>query len=156
MRLENENQQPHCHPPLHLHHYQHILLHHQLFLSPIFPHALRFRGLDTYIGDAYNEKTCPNWHCSSDFFHLFHQGNRRKQRHPSLLHFNLPHCHHPSHHLHYRHIYHQFFIILISHTLQFGGLDTCSRRYIGTCPPDRHRMDDFSHSALGRGFSSLR
>ena len=49
-----------------------------------------------------------------------------------------------------------FFITPISHTLQFGGLDTCSRRYIGTCPPDRHRMDDFSHSAWGRGFSSLR
>jgi len=49
-----------------------------------------------------------------------------------------------------------FFITPISHTLQFGGLDACSRRCIGTCPPDRHRMDDFSHSAWGRGFSSLR
>ena len=49
-----------------------------------------------------------------------------------------------------------FFITPISHTLQFRGLDACSRRCIGACPPDRHRMDDFSHSALGRGFSSLR
>ena len=49
-----------------------------------------------------------------------------------------------------------FFITPISHTLQFRGLDTCSRRCIGTCLPDRHRMDDFSHCALGRGFSSLR
>ena len=49
-----------------------------------------------------------------------------------------------------------FFITPISHTLQFGGLDACSRRCVGAYPPDRHRMDDFSHSALGRGFSSLR
>ena len=41
-----------------------------------------------------------------------------------------------------------FFITPISHTLQFRGLDTCSRRCIGTCLPDRHRMDDFSHCAL--------
>ena len=49
-----------------------------------------------------------------------------------------------------------FFITPISHTLQFGGLDACSRRCVGAYPPDRHRMDDFSHRALGRGFSSLR
>jgi len=51
-----------------------------------------------------------------------------------------------------------FFITPISYTLQFRGLDACSigDAYNGTCPPDRHRMDDFSHSALGRGFSSLR
>ena len=153
MRLENENQQPHCHPPL-----IYIIISIYFFIISFFyhPYPMLYDSEDwTHILEMHiMRKHALIGIAVATFFIYFIKEIAEDSVIPVffilifltviilfiILIINI-----------YIFII-SFFITPISHTLQFRGLDACSRRCIGACPPDRRRMDDFSHSALGRVF----